>query len=160
MVSYGGFWWRALAAFIDGVLLQAAWSVISGILGFGWMSDAYMNDLQGGAAMGAAFYQPAGIGLFTNWLYYAAMESSKFQGTVGKLAVGLAVTDLSGRRISFWRATGRYFGKILSAAILFIGYIMAGFTERKQGLHDLLAGTLVYKTRNPADVIDSADVFS
>jgi uncharacterized RDD family membrane protein YckC len=56
---------------------------------------------------------------------------------------GLKVTDLNGQRISFERATGRHFAKWLSSLILFIGYIMAGFSERKQALHDLLAGTLV-----------------
>ena len=120
MVPYGGFWWRVLAAIIDGIVLQIAWSVISGVLGFGWMSESYMTDFSGGRAMGASFYQPAGISLVTNWLYYALMESSKFQATVGKLAIGLVVTDLEGKRISFLRATGRYFAKILSAMIMLI----------------------------------------
>jgi uncharacterized RDD family membrane protein YckC len=56
---------------------------------------------------------------------------------------GMKVTDLNGARISFGRATARHFAKVLSAFVLFIGFIMVGFTERKQGLHDLLAGTLV-----------------
>jgi uncharacterized RDD family membrane protein YckC len=73
------------------------------------------------------------------------MESSKHQGTVGKLILKIKVTDTSGNRISFARATGRYFGKILSGMILLIGYIMAGFTERKQALHDILAGCYVIK---------------
>jgi uncharacterized RDD family membrane protein YckC len=79
------------------------------------------------------------------WIYEAWMTSSDRQATVGKMAVGLKVTDLNGQRISFARATGRHFAKILSAMVLFIGYIMAAFTERKQGLHDILAGTLVVK---------------
>ena len=62
-----------------------------------------------------------------------------------KKALGLSVTDLSGNRIGFGRATGRYFAKILSGLILLIGFIMVAFTQRKQGLHDMLAGTLVYK---------------
>ncbi len=160
MVPYGGFWWRVLAAIIDGIVLQIAWSVISGVLGFGWMSESYMTDFSGGRAMGASFYQPAGISLVTNWLYYALMESSKFQATVGKLAVGLVVTDLEGNRISFLRATGRYFAKILSAMIMLIGYIMVAFTARKQGLHDMLASTLVYKTRDPRELETGADVFA
>jgi uncharacterized RDD family membrane protein YckC len=79
------------------------------------------------------------------WIYEAWMTSSDRQATVGKIAVGLKVTDLNGQRISFARATGRHFAKILSAMILMIGFIMVAFTERKQGLHDLLAGTLVVK---------------
>jgi uncharacterized RDD family membrane protein YckC len=77
------------------------------------------------------------------WLYYALMESSSRQATLGKLAIGIVVTDLGGNRISFGRATGRYFGKILSGMIMCIGYIMAGFTERKQALHDIMASCLV-----------------
>jgi uncharacterized RDD family membrane protein YckC len=76
-------------------------------------------------------------------LYEAFMESSSYQATLGKMIFGMKVTDLNGNRISFERATGRHFAKWLSAMILGIGYLMVAFTERKQGLHDLLAGTLV-----------------
>ena len=75
------------------------------------------------------------------------MESSSRQATVGKMALGLKVTDLEGRRISFARASGRHFAKYISGMILLIGYIMAGFTERKQALHDMIAGTLVQRTQ-------------
>ena len=61
------------------------------------------------------------------------------------MALGLKVTDLQGKRISFARATGRHFAKLLSGMILLIGYIMAGLTERKQALHDMIAGTLVVR---------------
>jgi uncharacterized RDD family membrane protein YckC len=74
------------------------------------------------------------------------MESSSYQATLGKMICGMKVTDLFGNRISFERATARHFAKWLSGLILGIGYIMVGFTERKQGLHDLLAGTLVLRT--------------
>jgi uncharacterized RDD family membrane protein YckC len=83
--------------------------------------------------------------MILNWLYYAIFESSSWQATLGKKALGLEVTDLAGNRISFGRATGRFFAKIISTLILFIGYIMAGFTEKKQALHDILAGTLVIR---------------
>ena len=73
------------------------------------------------------------------------MEASSKQGTLGKMVLGIIVTDEAGNRISFGRATGRYFGKILSSLILLIGYIMIAFTKKKQGLHDLLASTLVVK---------------
>ena len=71
------------------------------------------------------------------------MDSSSIQGTVGKMAIGIIVTDMDGQRITFARATGRHFAKIISGIILGIGYIMAGFTVRKQGLHDIIAKTLV-----------------
>jgi uncharacterized RDD family membrane protein YckC len=80
------------------------------------------------------------------WLYFAMMESSARQATIGKIALGLYVTDLQGRRLSFGRATGRFFAKIITGLVpLFIGYIMAGFTARKQALHDMIAGCLVLK---------------
>ena len=83
------------------------------------------------------------IGFLFAWVYFSGMESSPFQATIGKVAVGIYVADLQGQRISFGRATGRFFGKILSGAILLIGYLMAGFTEKKQALHDTMAGCLV-----------------
>ncbi len=79
------------------------------------------------------------------WLYFALMESSKNQGTLGKMALGLKVTDMDGNKISFGRATGRYFSKILSGMILMIGYIIAGFTDKKQALHDMIASCLVLR---------------
>jgi len=79
------------------------------------------------------------------WLYYTLSESSGSQATLGKKALGLVVTDEAGHRISFGRANGRYFGKIISGLLLCIGYLMAAFTDRKQALHDIMAGTLVLK---------------
>ena len=79
------------------------------------------------------------------WLYFALMESSAKGATLGKIALGLRVVDLNGNRIGFGRATGRYFGKLISGAILFLGYIMAAFTQQKQALHDIIAGCLVVR---------------
>ena len=79
------------------------------------------------------------------WLYYSLFESSQLQATPGKMALGVVVTDMDGARISFARATGRHFGKIISAMILGIGYMMAGWTEKKQALHDMMANCLVVK---------------
>jgi uncharacterized RDD family membrane protein YckC len=88
-----------------------------------------------------------GVGLLVliamNWLYSAILESSARGATLGKMALGLRVTDVAGRRIGFGRASGRFFAKFLSALILMIGYVMAGLTRRKQGLHDMIAGCLV-----------------
>lgn len=85
------------------------------------------------------------IMISVSWLYFAVMESSGLQGTVGKALLGLEVTDDRGHRISFGRATGRYWAKILSGLTLCIGFMMVGFTSRKRGLHDLVAGTLVLR---------------
>jgi len=75
------------------------------------------------------------------------MESSPQQGTLGKMALRLKVVDLQGNRISFARASARHFAKLISL-IFFIGYIMAGFTERKQALHDMIAETRVLRVRS------------
>ena len=125
--EYGGFWIRVVAAIIDGIVL----AVIQFILNL-FVDDFAARNL---------------INTVVGWLYYAGLESSARQATLGTMALGLAVTDLQGNRISFLRATGRYFAKILSALILLIGFIMVAFTEKKQGLHDMIAGTLVVKTR-------------
>jgi uncharacterized RDD family membrane protein YckC len=143
-VQYGGFWIRFVAAIIDAVVVSVITMPVS-ILVAGAMGAASALGSQS-AAVGASI-----IGLLVsmacsiggNWLYEAFMESSSKQATLGKMVFGMKVTDLTGRRISFARATGRHFAKYVSAFTLTIGYIMAGFTEKKQALHDMIAGTLV-----------------
>jgi|SRR5580658_759881 uncharacterized RDD family membrane protein YckC len=141
-VGYGGFWIRVLAALIDAVIVRVVAvpvGLIFGGLGMAGMMTglphAGLGILGGGVTVIVV--------LFGGWLYEALMESSSYQATIGKMVLGMKVTDLYGNRISFGRATGRHFAKILSGMILCIGFIMVGLTERKQGLHDLLAGTLV-----------------
>jgi uncharacterized RDD family membrane protein YckC len=153
--KYAGFWWRFLAIIIDGLILGVVkWIIITPILatlGFGAYKAATSGQMDETAAIGmvGAFAGAmAMVWIFTiiaGWLYFSLMESSKFQGTIGKLALGIIVTDMEGNKITFGRATGRYFGKIVSAIILYVGFMMAGFTEKKQGLHDILASTLVWK---------------
>lgn len=158
MVPYGGFWWRVLAYFIDAIVLSIGQSILGGIFGFG------MTPLALGATpetmFNAAFFGFIGVSSIAGWLYFALLESSKLQASIGKLAIGLVVTGIDGERIGFGRATGRYFAKILSSVLLCIGYIMVAFTGRKQGLHDLIAGTLVYKTRDPNLVVQHQNVFA
>ena len=135
---YAGFWRRFAAWFLDGLILSLV--TLPFTLQFG-----------GDVAAEAARASAAGtISTVVGWLYYALMESSAKQATVGKMALGIIVTDLEGRKIGFGRATGRYFAKILSALILGIGFLMAGFTERKQALHDMVASTLVVKGNAPS----------
>jgi uncharacterized RDD family membrane protein YckC len=85
------------------------------------------------------------VGILITWLYFTISESSPWQATLGKKLLGLKVADEAGNRIGFGKANGRYWSKILSALILCIGFIMVAFTEKKQGLHDKIAGTLVFK---------------
>jgi uncharacterized RDD family membrane protein YckC len=134
-----------VAAIIDAIILRIVVAPISMIFGGVGLAGSMMGHvprvplaLLGG---GLTFI----FLLFGSWLYEAFMESSSYQATLGKMIFGMKVTDLNGNRISFERATGRHFAKWLSAMIFCIGYIMVGFTDRKQGLHDLLAGTLVLR---------------
>ena len=95
-----------------------------------------------------AMMEAAVIVLAIRWAYFAYMESSPRQATLGKTALGLMVVDGGGRRISFLRATGRWLGKLLSWASFGIGFYLIQFTEKKQGLHDIIADTsVVYKDR-------------
>jgi uncharacterized RDD family membrane protein YckC len=135
---YAGFWRRVAAFLLDGLLLGVVTVPLSLALGG---DDTAFTPRDSGAST---------ISTVIAWLYYALMESSAKQATVGKMALGIMVTDLEGRRIGFGRATGRYFAKILSGLILGIGFLMAAFTQRKQALHDMLAGTLVYKGVAPS----------
>jgi len=80
-----------------------------------------------------------------NWLYYALFESSPMQATLGKMACGILVTDLQGGRVGFWQASVRFFGMLVSNITFFIGYLMCAWTEKKQCLHDMMAGCLVLK---------------
>lgn len=160
MPENGGFWLRVLAYILDSIILNIAMSIVGMVLGFGVGFGVRAYGMGGGGLGEAMSVLGSGfIGLVGSWLYFALMESSSRQATVGKIALGLAVTDEQGQRIGFGRATGRYFAKILSAAILLIGFLMVGWTSRKQGLHDMIAGTLVYKSRNPAEIGFSAETF-
>jgi uncharacterized RDD family membrane protein YckC len=144
--TYAGFGRRLGAWAIDTVLLLVGFFVVyfvgSIFIGLGLLSSG--QDLTVDNALGAELVLLLIMGVLA-WLYYAGLESSAWQGTVGKRILRLVVTDLYGRRISFGRATGRFFAKIVSALALGVGYLMVIFTERRQGLHDLMAGTLVVR---------------
>jgi type IV pilus assembly protein PilA len=86
-------------------------------------------------------------GLAMAWLYKAGMECSPKQGTLGKLALGVKVVSLDGERISFGRASGRFFAFLLSGVTFYIGFLIAAFSKRRQALHDMIAGTLVVRSK-------------
>jgi uncharacterized RDD family membrane protein YckC len=136
-VAYGGFWIRFVAYIIDAILLGIVGSVLASLFGVSIWDPKIEN------------YDPTLniVSFVLGWLYFALMESSERGATVGKMAMGLRVVTSDGQRLSFLNATGRYFAKILSAIILCIGFIMIGFTDKKRGLHDMIAGTLVIKVR-------------
>jgi uncharacterized RDD family membrane protein YckC len=125
MQVYSGFLRRLIASVIDSfiiILLVAFIQFISGSMD------------------GAFFYI---LLILLSWNYFAYQESSVRQGTVGKQAMNIIVTDVKGNRISFERATKRFVGKILASLPFFAGFLPIFFTENKQGLHDMIAKTLV-----------------
>ncbi len=136
---YAGFWRRLAALLIDVLVGSAAGFVVGFVIGFTVV-------ISGGDELSSGWEAAINILSFVGWfLYFAIMESSSHQATVGKIALGIQVTDLAGNRLSFGRALGRNLAKIISTITLYIGFIIAAFTERKQALHDLIASTLVVK---------------
>ncbi len=147
-----GFWLRLAAWLIDGVVLGVAMGILSTVLGVVIGVAAASRGDAGKAMAGLAMIAIWAVILVVYWAYFAIMESSSQQATLGKLALGLAVTDLRGQRLGLGRATGRFFAKFLSGIPLYLGFVLAAFTERKQALHDLVAGTLVVRRRESRTV--------
>lgn len=152
VAPYGGFWIRLLAHLIDHVILSAVAAplffimVLPAILRIA--HEAEQNQEPSPelivTILSSVFVYIA-LAFVGQWLYDALLTSSSWQGTIGKRVLRLKVVDEAGNRIGFGRATGRFFAKILSSMFFCIGFIMIGFTDRKRGLHDMLANTLVMK---------------
>jgi uncharacterized RDD family membrane protein YckC len=123
--NYANFGDRLVAGILDGLIL----AIPNVILKFVLPED--VSDL---------------ATILMGWLYSALLESGDNQATLGKKAMNIIVTDLDGERISFGKASVRHFSKFISALLILIGYLMQPFTEKRQTLHDMIAGTLVYKT--------------
>src|SRR5215217_1256253 len=130
-MDYAGFWRRFAAYIIDSILISVVF----------WLAVLILGAIADDGGVIVAYI----LGTIGAFVYYAGMESSSNQATIGKIALGIQVTDLQGNRISFGKALGRNLAKILSALIFYIGFIMAAFTAKKQALHDMIAGTLVVK---------------
>ncbi|WP_239673687.1 RDD family protein [Mangrovibacillus cuniculi] len=154
---YAGFWKRFLAYIIDSIFISVPSYILSTII-LTVLLGAESQVLMSGSEEEIAQFMESSAGIeailtslgliivlniLMSILYYAVMEASKWQATLGKKLVGLKVTTLSGQRIGFGRSFGRLLVKSLLSPILMIGYIMAAFTEKKQALHDLVASTLV-----------------
>jgi uncharacterized RDD family membrane protein YckC len=147
-VIYAGFWRRWLAMVIDSLIL----SIPSGLLFALFILPTIAAAIAAGdAEMISSIVLSSIFGwiwiamaiLLLRLLYFTIFESSHFQATPGKMALGIIVTDMQGRSVTFPRALGRNVGKILSKMIIWIGFIMAGITQKKQALHDMLADCLV-----------------
>ena len=147
-VVYAGFWRRAAALCIDSILV--------GVVYYGLLFAAMFGTGLSAVLAGSGDVDPSSMGAFggmlvvmylsypvISGLYYIGFESSAKQATLGKMAVGIKVTDNEGRRMGRGQALGRWVSHLLCYMTMYIGYIMAGFTDRKRGLHDMVAGTLV-----------------
>ena len=155
-VAYAGFWLRFVAFLIDGVISGFLFLILLIPLFILTGAGAALGRIGSGEDISDEVAAFVGIGFVlgffvitvgVRWLYYALSESSSWQGTLGKKMLNLTVTDLSGQPISFARASGRYFAKFITNLIpLAIGYILAGFTEKKQAIHDMIAGCLVLRS--------------
>jgi uncharacterized RDD family membrane protein YckC len=142
--NYGGFWVRFVASIIDGIVIFIIHS-ISSLVFFGTLFPMPQNpeSLEIEYLFSAQYLGSSIFSLVLDVVYYAGMQSSSKQATIGKMAFDLKVMRTDGSRISFLRGVGRYFSKWVSTIILMIGYIMAAFDRRKQALHDKIADTLV-----------------
>ena len=143
-INYAGFGVRFAAYLIDGILLAIVVYILSMLFGG---NEITVQQHEGFGYSWRIEYFNANNLLSTvaGWLYFAVMESSPGQATLGKNLLGIKVTGMDGERISFLNATGRHFAKIISTMILFIGFLMVIWTDKKQGLHDMLAKTLVVR---------------
>ena len=128
--KFAGFWRRLLAFSLD-LFISFIIGLLLGVVLTVFLSISLDEN------------QANGFGMLIWWLYFACMESSKYQATLGKMALGIKVVDLNGNRVSFLRATGRHFSKIVSMMILGIGFLMIAFTKNKQGLHDIMSNSFV-----------------
>jgi uncharacterized RDD family membrane protein YckC len=143
---YAGFWKRFLAYILDEIIMSILAFIIivpfGAMIGFSLWSHDFEPTNEFIATVFTTLMMMVLLLLPAKWLYFALMESMK-GATLGKMALGIKVTDMYGNKISFGRASGRYFGKILSSLTIGIGYIMAGITAQKQALHDMIASCLV-----------------
>jgi uncharacterized RDD family membrane protein YckC/Tfp pilus assembly major pilin PilA len=134
---HAGFWRRSAAYLLDAIVVGVIGWLVAMALLVGLVASGSVSAMVAGAVLNYF------VMIAIYWLYFALQESSAAQATLGKRALGIKVTDEHAERISFARATGRFFGKIVSAMIANVGFMLAGWTERKQALHDIMASTFV-----------------
>ena len=156
---YAGFWLRVVAAIIDGLIIGIPFVVIAVAIfasALPMLRDLGERQNPNPFLLIGLFFPRllllAALGLVGTWLYWSLLESSSWQATLGKKALGLYVTDLTGARLTFGRASGRFFAGRGIAYVPSVGglyflvdCIMAGVTEKKQAVHDMIAGCLVQR---------------
>ena len=142
-MNFAKFWQRILASMIDNVICLLTGGVLAGFSGYvlGFSLPDISRYMMENVAFGSGIF----LFLLMRWLYFTLFESSEYQTTPGKMVFGIKITDKNGSQISFGRANIRYWSKTLSLMMLGFGFLLAAFTKKKQGLHDLIAKTLVLK---------------
>lgn len=145
-MQYGTVGQRVLAFFADAMILVLVIGIAEA-LGLPVFDDFSVREVpvEGGGSEEVLDYSIQGliVTIALIWGYYVGFEVSRYEATPGKIAMGLRVTDLAGKRVGVVRATVRHFAKALTVATLFVGFFLAFFTRRRQALHDLIAGCLV-----------------
>ena len=145
-VVYAGFWRRLVAALLDQIILLVGRAVIFGVLGLIIYAILYLFEIKENHIL---IFSITGscillINLWLTWIYFAMMESSSLQGTLGKLALGIRIFHKADKRaLTFEEATVRYFAKILSRVTFLIGYILCAFSSKKQALHDFISKSVL-----------------
>jgi uncharacterized RDD family membrane protein YckC len=152
---YAGFWIRLVGWLIDSLVVFVGLSAVS--IAFGVL-EATLSSRAGTQSANVAFGPVFDLlAILGAWLYFSLLQSSRWQASLGMMALGLSVIGQDGRRISFARASGRYFASLISGLFCYLGYLLIAFTGRKQALHDLIAGTLVVHGRpQPGTALQSA----
>jgi uncharacterized RDD family membrane protein YckC len=136
--AYAGFWRRFFARCVDGLVLLIPSKILDSVM------EGAIPDDESEWATGLIVVAVWLVAITAMWWLYEALQlSSVHQATLGRRALGIVVTDLNGDRISFARATGRYFADYVSLITFGIGYLIQLFTPKRQALHDLIAGTVV-----------------
>ncbi len=148
-MEYASLWERLLAAIVDIVSLTIitffVFLCFIFIVGGGYYIKG-TGVLEGnGSNIVMLTYIWLIISTVIGWLYYALLESSPVQATLGKKAMKIKVTDIDGDAIDFKRASLRYLGRCISHTTIGVLYIIVAFTRKRQGIHDLLADTVVLK---------------
>ncbi len=142
-LAYASFGERFAALFLDVLLMMLiifpSVFILGGVIG---LAGAIVEMPTDGRRLVAKITGIA-FSVLVRWFYFAGCESSVWQGTVGKKILGIRVTDMFGNRISFGRATVRFFGRILSTVCLGLGFWSVLWDQYSQGWHDKIAGTLV-----------------
>jgi uncharacterized RDD family membrane protein YckC len=146
-LQYAGFWKRFAAALIDGLIMGALQVILTAV---GVIDNSGLTAGPGTEEFDryiSRLFILGGVMFVVQIFYFAIMESTSKQATLGKMVLGIVVTDAEGKRISFGRAIGRNLAKIISTIMLLIGYFMIAFTQKKQGAHDIMADCLVMVKR-------------